>query len=102
MPAGLDERYIRILYPVFARFPEISEVMIFGSRAKGAARRTSDIDLAVKAPRMSDSDWADLREAMEEAPIAFKMDIVRLDKLTDARLKAKIELEGQSIYVRAR
>lgn len=53
------------------------QARIFGSRVTGAARRASDIDLAISAPDMSVAEWHDLCEALENAPIIYELDIVR-------------------------
>ena len=44
---GLSSREVELLNSVFRRHPEITEVRLFGSRAKGSHRVNSDIDLAV-------------------------------------------------------
>lgn len=100
MPIDLNEKYVQVLRTIFTRFPDIKEVKIFGSRAKGTARRTSDIDLAIDAPGISNALWVELYEAINEAPIAYKADLIRLDVLNNGELKTKIGLEGQTIYAR--
>ncbi|MFQ6017240.1 MAG: nucleotidyltransferase family protein [Kiloniellaceae bacterium] len=55
------------------------KVYLFGSRASGPARRTSDVDVAVDPheplpPRV----LADLREALEESTIPYFVDVVDL------------------------
>jgi predicted nucleotidyltransferase len=45
--AGLQPFELDQLCSVFRRHPEISQVKIFGSRAKGTHQRSSDVDLAV-------------------------------------------------------
>ncbi len=94
MPITLRDKDLKTLRAVFARFPRMQDVRVFGSRAIGAARRTSDIDLAITAPRMTATEWAELREAIDEAPIVYKIDVVRLDTLQDEKLKHKIMKEG--------
>ena len=46
MKFGLSDTVISELQGVFRRHPNIQEVIIFGSRAKGNYREGSDIDLA--------------------------------------------------------
>ena len=45
IPTGLPD--LEILPQIFAKYPGIQAVYIFGSRATGVARETSDLDLAV-------------------------------------------------------
>ncbi|MFM7143944.1 MAG: nucleotidyltransferase family protein [Alphaproteobacteria bacterium] len=82
----------------FGRFPFVRSVRVFGSRADGSARPTSDIDLAIWAPDASTTEWNDLVEAIEEAPIIYALDLVRPDDHTDPRLLERIEREGIPIW----
>lgn len=45
---GITETSYRLLMGTFSNYPEIEEVIIFGSRAKGTCKKGSDIDLAIK------------------------------------------------------
>lgn len=76
----------------------VRRVLLFGSRATGTARRASDIDLAVVAPEMSPSDWAKLAERVEESPIIYRIDLLRLDMLPRDALREYILREGIPIY----
>ena len=48
MAFGLNDVTIKRIQEVFACFPEIEEVLIYGSRAMGNFRPGSDIDLTIK------------------------------------------------------
>lgn len=89
---------LETLRGIFVRFPEVTSVRVFGSRVAGSARRASDIDLAVSAPEMSASAWSDLRTALDDAPIIYDMDIVRVETLADEKLRTRIDSEGIEIY----
>ncbi|MBU6426172.1 MAG: nucleotidyltransferase domain-containing protein, partial [Rhodospirillales bacterium] len=52
------------------------KIWVFGSRAKGTTRRGSDLDLAISA--VPPAAKARLAEAFENAPLAYKVDIVDL------------------------
>lgn len=97
---ALREKDLTVLRGVFERFPSVREVRVFGSRASGHARRTSDLDLAISAPEAKPSEWADLREDLENAPLIYELDLVRMEQLNNPKLKAKIDQEGLPIYVR--
>lgn len=86
----LRERDRSVLKSILSGFPEIRQASLFGSRAVGRARRASDIDLAIEAPDLSPARWQRLREALEEAPIIYPVDLVRLDTLDDPELKRAI------------
>jgi len=86
----LREKDCQAIKAALAQFPEVRGVWVFGSRATGKARRASDIDLAIEAPGLSPARWNALQEALEQAPVIYKLDIVRLDALHDPVLKQAI------------
>lgn len=94
----LRDKDLDLLRGTFRKFPFAREVRVFGSRANGSARRSSDLDLAVSSPEATPTDWADLCEALEETPIIYILDVVRLEQVANERLKAKIDREGVTIY----
>lgn len=72
----------------------IAKVILFGSRARGDYRKTSDIDLAVSGGDV-------IRFALdveEETPTLLKYDIVNLDGVVQKALLASIEKEGKVLY----
>ncbi len=97
---ALREKDLAVLRGVFQRFPAVRSVRVFGSRAMGNARRASDIDIAIFAPDMTEMEWSDLREALESAPLIYGLDIIRLEKLTNPKLRERINSDGIVIYAR--
>lgn len=86
----LREKDRQALKAALGKFPEVRQAWVFGSRATGQARRASDIDLAIDAPGLSPARWHALQEALEQAPVIYRLDIVRLDMLDDPDLKRAI------------
>ena len=78
MKFGLSNPVLGDLRQVFSAYPEIEQVLIFGSRAKSTFRDGSDIDLAVFAPNMSEQRFTPLWNALDDLPLVFKMDIIAL------------------------
>ncbi len=69
-------------------------VYFFGSRAKGEARKSSDIDLAILPLRpLPPGLMAELREALEESWIPFEVDVVDLTE-TDPSFRERVLKEG--------
>lgn len=97
-PLALRDQDLAVLRRTFQRFPWVSEVRVFGSRATGQARRASDIDLAISAPDASAHEWLELTEALDEAPIIYEVDVVRPERTQNPRLLEKIAREGVAIY----
>jgi predicted nucleotidyltransferase len=95
---ALRDKDLAVLRGAFRRFPAVREVRVFGSRATGHARRASDLDLAISAPEATLAEWAGLCDALENAPLIYELDLVRLEGASNERLKEKIEREGIAIY----
>jgi type I restriction enzyme, S subunit len=59
--------------------PPDAKVWVFGSRAKGTARFNSDLDLAIESKAaLAQSQIFALKEAFDDAPLSFRVDIVDL------------------------
>jgi predicted nucleotidyltransferase len=95
---ALRDKDLLALRCALRQFPSVREVRVFGSRATGSARRASDLDLAIFAPNATAWEWSDLVEALEEAPIIYELDLVRLDETPNGRLRERIEREGITVY----
>ncbi len=95
---GLSDSLLGDLRRVFAAYPEIEQVLIFGSRAKGTFKDSSDIDLAVFAPGMSEQRFTQLWNELDALPLVFRMDVLHWNALGNQRLKDKIPAEGKTLY----
>lgn len=94
----LRSKDLAALRAILRRYASVRHARIFGSRATGAARRASDVDLAISAPDMSVAEWHDLCEALENAPIIYELDIVREEDVLNERLREAILRDGVVIY----
>ncbi len=62
---------------IFRRHLPDREVVAFGSRVTGAAKRFSDLDLAIMGDQpIPAATLADLREEFDESNLPFKVDLV--------------------------
>ena len=97
-PLALRNQDLAALRAACRRFPAVREVRVFGSRANGTARRASALALAISAPTASAAEWADLCDALENAPLIYELDLVRPEQTANERLKERIAREGVTIY----
>ena len=73
---------------------ESVKIYLFGSWARGEERRSSDIDLAVKAHKGGAFEKAvRLREVLEESEIPYRVDVVDLAEAAPA-LEDNVMKEG--------
>lgn len=90
---GIREQVIMEICEIAKRC-QVDKVLLFGSRARGDFKRTSDIDLAVTG-----GDF--LRFALdveEETSTLLEFDIVDLNRCMQQELRDSIEKEGRVIY----
>lgn len=73
---------------------QIEKVILFGSRARGDFKRTSDIDLAVEGGEV-ESFALDIDE---ETTTLLQYDIVDLSRRIQPELRESIEREGKILY----
>ena len=92
---GLSERVTDLLRAEVRRFPEVRAAYLYGSRARGDYTPQSDIDIAIDAPGMTPQNFAQLWSAIDALPIAFPIDCVWLQALSESPLKAQIERDGR-------
>ena len=98
MNFGLKKRDIDHLLNAFERFPEIQQVLVFGSRAKGNSKAGSDVDLALKGEDITDETISRLRAALDELPLPYFFDIVDYATIQNKDLIGHIDRVGEIIY----
>lgn len=95
MTFGLTTTDLEKIRQVFAHFPEIESVVIFGSRAMGNYKNGSDVDLALKGPVTEEM----LREVSshlnQKLPLPYFFDVVIYNQIQNAELKKHIDEEGR-------
>lgn len=73
---------------------DIKKLILFGSRARGDFKRTSDIDLAVEGGNIS----AFAVQVDEEVSTLLEFDIINLDWRVQKELLESIRREGVLLY----
>ena len=74
--------------------PDDSRVFVFGSRAKGGVKRSSDLDLAVDIGRsLTRAEMLALTDAFEESDLPYTVDVVDLKSANEA-MRAVILKDG--------
>jgi|TARA_Y100001951_G_scaffold105357_2_gene122382 predicted nucleotidyltransferase len=95
---GLSSQVIEQLRKAFAKYPTIEVVYLFGSRASGHFKDGSDIDLAVVAPAMTESNFNSLWNEIDALPLVFKVDCIHFEKLGNEALRKNILKNGVQFY----
>lgn len=96
---GLAFHDLDLILSVFRRNPSISEVLLYGSRAKGNYKPESDIDLAIVG--VSDELQVEkISEELDQLPLPYRFDVVGYEAIRHSPLREHIERVGLSIYRR--
>ncbi|MCX3066769.1 nucleotidyltransferase domain-containing protein [Cetobacterium somerae] len=92
MKFGLKERELDEIKVLYYLFPEIDEIVIFGSRARGDYNKVSDIDIAIKGD--VDKIMYKIRDYFEESSIIYTVDVVNYISISNQDFKENIDNEG--------
>jgi predicted nucleotidyltransferase len=96
-PEPLTLREIELIQGIFKRHPEVVEVKLFGSRAKGVHSRHSDIDLAVLG-KVGALQVEAMAAELDELPMPNHFDVVPFDLIESTPLRKHIERVGVTLY----
>jgi predicted nucleotidyltransferase len=94
---GLSTWITQSLQSVVSQFPEVRAAYLFGSRARGDFRPSSDIDLAIDAPAMTAASFTQLWDQIDALPIAFPLDCLWLQAVPESPLRAMIARDAVTL-----
>lgn len=89
---------MRTIHGIFSKYPEVKQVQVFGSRAKGNYKNGSDIDLAVMNSEITFKTISHLRSDFQESSIPYSVDIVNFAMLKHEDFIDHIKRVGQIFY----
>ena len=97
MTFGLPKKTITQLKSVFKKYPEITQVKIYGSRAIGHYRKGSDIDLVFFSESGKDLS-SNLSWELDDLSSPYLFDLVDYNTLNKSPLKEEIDKYGKVFY----
>ena len=100
MKYGLPVTAIEKINAVFASFPEVEKVVLYGSRAKGNYKPGSDIDLTLYGEVLNSSLCGDIADKLDELLLPYMIDLSVFAELKHPELEAHIERVGVVFYER--
>ncbi|MEO8720194.1 MAG: nucleotidyltransferase domain-containing protein [Ginsengibacter sp.] len=98
---GLSEEATDWILQNIQIFPEIEEVIIFGSRDLDANKRGSDIDFAIKGT-FSESDYPErlIHRFNEKLHLPYFHAVYDYSKITNPELRTHIDQTGKVLYTK--
>ena len=98
--SGLSSETLTKIQQVFARYPDIDRVSLYGSRAKGNYRRGSDIDLSILGDTLSDTQLLKIENELDDLLLPYKIDLSLFQHIENADLIEHIPRVGIDFYRR--
>ncbi len=98
---GLTDRDKKMIVVIFKRYPQIEEVILFGSRALNRFKVASDIDFAVKGRDIFEIVGA-LMSDFEESDLIYQVDVVAYEGIESPELLEHIDRVGKLFYRKGR
>jgi predicted nucleotidyltransferase len=96
---GLKQNELKQITSILDGFLEVEEAVIFGSRAMGNYRRSSDVDLALKGELVTQDVAAKVSIELNGIPgKLFRFDVVCYPELDNPILREHIGRVGQVLY----
>lgn len=98
MRYGLSNEHIHLIQELFQQYPKIEQVILYGSRAKGNYRASSDIDLTLKGGDLNYADLAQIDNALDDLLLPYTIDLSIYSCIENPDLIDHIDRVGQQFY----
>jgi len=99
---GLLESDLRQIIDAVATQPEIEQLILFGSRAKGTYKPGSDVDLAIKGTAVTYDTVLYLADLLnEQKPLPYFFDVIDYQSIQEPELIKHINKVGIAIFNRS-
>jgi predicted nucleotidyltransferase len=97
---GLSHESLHAIKQICASYPQISRAILYGSRAMGTHRASSDIDLTLEGPEIDYSTFCRIDTELDDLLLPWKIDLSILYTISNPDLLAHIKRDGKVIYDR--
>jgi predicted nucleotidyltransferase len=97
---GLKEEVIEKIRGVFKKHPEIEHAILYGSRAKGEFRDSSDIDLTLKGAQLSESILTRVSLELDDLLLPYLIDLSIYSHIKNGDLIEHIKRVGKELYIK--
>jgi predicted nucleotidyltransferase len=103
MKFGLSLETIASIQAVFEQHPQVRQVLLYGSRAKGNYRNGSDIDLTLLGNKLTLNDTLyPIMDEIDELDLPYSFDLSIFEQLDDTEFLDHIKRIGLVFYQRAK
>jgi predicted nucleotidyltransferase len=97
---GLRQEDIQEIHQIISEFPEVTKVLVFGSRAMGNFRPGSDVDLAISGENLSFKTTQKIKGILnEDTLMPYHFDVVNMGEIENKNLLEHILRVGIPLVV---
>jgi predicted nucleotidyltransferase len=100
MKYGLDDTVLVKIHNVFAAFPQVDKVILYGSRAKGDYKIGSDIDLTLLGENIDLSVMNQIGLMLDDLLLPYTFDLSVFKHIRNIELLNHIDRVGVEFYCR--
>ena len=91
---GIQEDIWQKIIDVFIKYPSIEDLILFGSRAMGNFKSSSDIDLCLMGKELNWSELAMMEADLDDLMLPWQFDLIMYTSIVNDELKAHIKKHG--------
>ena len=95
---GLPPEVIIKIQTIFAQYTDVTKVILYGSRAKGTFRSSSDIDLCIEGEMLTLTQLLKIENELDDLLLVWKIDLSLKNKIDNASLLEHISKHGVVFY----
>ena len=100
MQYGLKKETVKKITTIFARYEEVEEAVLYGSRAKGNYKPGSDVDLTLKGKQLNLKLLNKISLDLDDLLLPYTFDLSIYHHITASDLIEHIERVGKIFYKR--
>lgn len=100
MEYGLSEEVINRINTIFSNYPQIENVILYGSRAKGNYKNSSNIDLTIFSNSITIEDLYKIEIELDDLLLPYTMDLSIFSKISNPDLINHIQRVGKDFYIK--
>jgi predicted nucleotidyltransferase len=97
---GLSIEDIDKIKNLFKQFEFIDKVILYGSRAKGNYRPSSDIDITLFGKNLTLSELQLIENEIDDLLLPYKFDVSIYNQISNIELIEHIDRVGKVLYVK--
>ena len=99
MQYGLSAQTLQKIRDVFVRYPQVEEVMLYGSRARGDYKNGSDLDLTLRgSSELTHTLLSQIANDLDDQLLPYTIDLSIFENIRNPEMVEQIERVGVALY----